>query len=179
MKLLLLLSLIFSFSLFASEENDISDNQIKVLNTVRNIAKTIPDTKGKTYEDTMSAICLTESSAGQNLIGDFHKNVPLTKASLGVMQIQVQTVRYVASQVKKLSWTRSLNDSQIANRLLTDSEFSARVATHYFLLLKHSRKNYMSAISGYNGGITNAPYFEKVTKNLEDIKALKKEKKLS
>ena len=37
----------------------------------------------------------------------------------------------------------------------------------------------MSAISGYNGGMTNTPYFEKVTKSLEDIKALKKEKKLS
>jgi hypothetical protein len=178
LKLLLLLSLIFSFSLFAAE-NDISDDQIKVLNTVRNIAKTIPDAKGKTYEDTISAICLTESSAGQNLIGDFHKNVPLTKASLGVMQIQVQTVRYVASQVKKLNWIHSLNDSQIANRLLTDSEFSARIATHYFILLRHSRKNYMSSISGYNGGMTNTPYFEKVTKSLEDIKTLKKEKKLS
>ena len=178
MKLLLLLSLIFSYSLFAAA-NDVSDDQIKILNAVREIAKTIPDSKGETYEDTMSAICLTESSAGKNLIGDFHKNVPLTKASLGVMQVQVQTVRYVASQVKKLSWVYSLNDSQIANRLLTDSEFSARIATHYFIILKNSRKNYINSVSGYNGGMTNMPYYQRVTKNLEDIKELKKEKKLS
>ena len=106
MKFLLLLSLIFTFSLFAAA-NDVSKEQLQVLNSLRKVAKTIASAKGETYEDTMSAICLTESSAGQNLIGDFHKNIALTKASFGIMQIQVQTVRYVASNVKKLNWITS------------------------------------------------------------------------
>jgi hypothetical protein len=178
LKLFLLLSLLFTLSLFGAS-NDVSNEQIKVLNTVREIAKTIPDAKGQTYEDTMSAICLTESSAGKNLIGDFHKNVPLTKASLGVMQVQVQTARHVASQVKELKWILSLSNSQLADRLLSDTEFSARIATHYFVMLKNSRGDYMHSVSGYNGGMVNRPYYQRVMQNFEDVKELAKEQKLS
>lgn len=178
MKLLLLLSLFLSLSLFGASK-DISNEQLKVLNTVREIAKTIPDAKGNTYEDTMSAICLTESSADKNLVSNLHKNFPVTKASFGVMQVQVQTARHIATQVKDLKWVLSLSNAEIAKHLLSDTEFSARIATYYFVMLKNSREDYMRSVSGYNGGMVNLPYYKRVMHNLEDIKELTKEKKLS
>lgn len=177
MKLFLTMLLIFSFNLLAMDK--FSDDQLQILDTVRKVAKQTPDTNGKTYEDTMSAICLTESSAGANILGDFQKNIPITKASLGVMQVQVQTARYVAQEIKELRWVSKLSDSQIANRLLSDPVFSAKVATHYFILLKKNRKDYMKSISGYNGGFINKPYYERVLKSLDTIKELKEAKKIS
>ncbi|MBU0631455.1 transglycosylase SLT domain-containing protein, partial [bacterium] len=165
---------IFTISLFA-----ISDEQLNTLQIVRDVARTVPADNGETYEDTLSAICLTESSAGKNLIGDFKKNVVLTKASLGVMQVQVATARYVAQRVENLSWVLSLSNAQIANRLLTDIEFSARIAAHYFVILKNTRETYLHSVSGYNGGMTNMPYYSRVMKNLMIINKLKENKKLS
>ena len=174
MKLLLLISFIFTISLFA-----ITDEQLNTLQIVRDVARTVPAKNGETYEDTLSAICLTESSAGKNLIGDFNKNVILTKASLGVMQVQVATARYVAKRVESMSWILSMTNAQIANRLLTDIEFSARVATHYFIILKDTREKYLHSVSGYNGGMVNMPYYSRVMRNLTIINKLKAKKKLS
>ena len=178
MKLLLLLSLFLTLSLFGASK-DVSDEQLLVLNKVREIAKTIPDKNGETYEDTMSAICLTESSAGQNIVGDYRKAKKLTKASLGVMQVQIQTARYIAAKIEELRWVLALNDTQIMERLLSDTEFSARIATYYFVMLQNHRENYIHSISGYNGGMVNTPYYQRVMKNLEDVKELIEEEKLS
>ncbi|WP_345991656.1 transglycosylase SLT domain-containing protein [Sulfurimonas sp. HSL-1716] len=174
MKLLLLVSFIFMTSLFA-----ITDDQLRTLQIVRDVARTVPAKNGETYEDTLSAICLTESSAGKNLIGDFNKNVILTKASLGVMQVQVATARFVAGKVESMSWISSMSNAQIANRLLTDVEFSARIAAHYFVILRDTRKKYLHSVSGYNGGMVNMPYYSRVMKNLTIINKLKENKKLS
>ncbi|HFU74483.1 MAG TPA: hypothetical protein ENK65_02910, partial [Helicobacteraceae bacterium] len=62
-----------------------SPEQLRILQDVRDVARTISDNNGVTYEDTISAICLTESSAGKNVIGDFKPNIVITRASLGVM----------------------------------------------------------------------------------------------
>lgn len=166
LKILSTLFLLF-ISLFA-----VSSEQLQVLQTVRDVARTIPDKSGETYEDTLSAICLTESSAGKNLIGDFKSGVMITKASLGVLQIQVATARYVSKRVPSLQWLLELNDAQIANKLLSDIELSARIAANYLVILKHSRGKYLNMVSGYNGGMTNRPYFNRVMKNMELVKKL-------
>lgn len=145
----------------------LSPEQIKVLQTVRDTARTIPDYKGETYEDTLAAICLTESSAGKNIIGDFKKGIIITKASLGSMQIQVATARYISKRVKTLRWLSTLSDAQIANKLLTDVKTSAQISAYYLTILKKSRKNYFSMVSGYNGGMSNNPYYICVMKNME------------
>ena len=36
----------------------------------------------------------------------------------------------------------------------------------------------MNSISGYNGGMINIPYYQRVMKNMEDIQELKRDKKL-
>ena len=160
--------IIFSLSLSA-----VSEEQLQVLQTVRDVARTVPDHRGETYEDTLSAICLTESSAGKNLIGDFKKGVVITKASLGVLQIQVATARFISTRVKNLSWLGKLSDAQIANKLLTDVELSARLAAHYLALLSKARGEYLKMVSGYNGGMVNHPYYSRVMKNMELVKKLK------
>jgi hypothetical protein len=152
----------------------VSAQQLTVLQTIRDVARSVPDQRGVTYENTLSAICLTESSAGKNLIGDFKSGVIITKASLGALQIQVATARFIARRVDALAWINKLTDAQIANKLLSDVELSARIAAHYLVLLRNSRGNYLQAVSGYNGGMTNLPYYNRVMKNMELVKKLVK-----
>ena len=157
-----ILFLFFTLQLFA-----LSPEQLKVLQIVRDVARTVPDYKGETYENTLAAICLTESSAGQNIIGDFKKGIIITKASLGTMQIQVATARYIGSRIETLKWINSLTDAQIANKLLTDVKTSAQISAYYLTILKKSRKHYFNMISGYNGGFSNSPYYKRVMKNMK------------
>lgn len=162
MRFLSLIVLIF-LSLAA---DGMTSKQLQVLQTVRDVAKSIPDKNGVTYENTVSAICLTESSAGKNTIGDYKHKKSFTKASLGPMQIKVSTARHVSQNVKKLRWLNGLNDVQLAGRLLGDIKLSAQVATHYLVLLQNKRQEHFYAISGYNGGMVNRPYYNRVMKNM-------------
>lgn len=147
--------------------------QLEVLQTVRNVAKSIPDKNGKTYENTLSAICLTESSAGKYTIGDFKQKKSFTKASLGAMQIQVATARHVSRNVKKLRWINDLDDLQLAARLLGDVQLSAKIATHYVILLHEARRNdHFTAVSGYNGGMINHTYYSRVMENMKLVNHL-------
>lgn len=152
----------------------LTPEQISTLQTVRDVARTIPDRSGETYENTLSAICLTESSAGKHIIGDFHKGTKITKASLGPMQIQVATARYIANRVDTLKWLDKQTDREIANLLLTDLKLSASIAAHYIVLLKNRRHDYVKTISGYNGGMENWPYVIRVMKHMKLVKALVK-----
>ncbi|MEA3372769.1 MAG: transglycosylase SLT domain-containing protein [Campylobacterota bacterium] len=164
-----LITILFTFtvSLFA-----VSKEQLTVLQTVRDVARSIPDHSGETYENTLSAICLTESSAGKNLIGDFKKGVVITKASLGVLQIQVATARFISTRVDELAWLNELSDAKLANKLLSDIELSARIAAHYLVILYKARGEYFKMVSGYNGGMTNHPYYARVMKNMKLVKKL-------
>ncbi|MDF1882182.1 transglycosylase SLT domain-containing protein [Sulfurimonas sp. MAG313] len=170
---LFLLILLLTLQLFA-----LSPEQLKVLQTVRDVARTIPDYRGETYENTLAAICLTESSAGKNIIGDFKKGIIITKASLGSMQIQVATARYIAKRIKALTWINTLSDAEIANKLLTDVKTSAQISAYYLTILKKSRKHYFNMISGYNGGMSNNPYYQRVMKNMKFLNKYVKNGKL-
>ena len=156
----------------------LTPEQLKVLQTVRDVARTVPDYKGETYENTLAAICLTESSAGKNIIGDFKKGIVITKASLGVMQIQVATARFLAKRIEELEWINKLSDAQIANKLLTDTKASAQISAYYLTLLKKSRKHYFNMVSGYNGGMVNNPYYKRVMKNIKILDKYVKNGKL-
>ncbi len=170
------LLLLLALSLFGES---MTPKQLHVLQTVRDVAKSIPDKNGNTYENTLSAICLTESSAGKNTIGDFKHKKSFTKASLGPMQIQVSTARHVSQNVKKLRWLNNLSDVQLAGRLLGDIKLSAQVATYYLVLLQNKRQEHFYAISGYNGGFTNRPYYNRVMKNMDVVNHLVSSGKLS
>jgi len=149
-----------------------SNEQIATLQKIRDIAKTLPDRHGETYENTLSAICLTESSAGVNIIGDHRKGNALSKASLGALQIRVKTARYIAKNTASLKWLLKYSDEHIANRLLTDLNLSAQIAANYIIMLKHARHDYLKVISGYNGGFVNFPYYNRVMKNMKIVRSL-------
>ncbi|MFY9143397.1 transglycosylase SLT domain-containing protein [Sulfuricurvum sp.] len=170
------LILLLVMSLFGDA---MTPKQLYVLQTVRDVAKSIPDKNGRTYENTVSAICLTESSAGKYVIGDYKHRKSFTKASLGAMQIQVATARHVSQNVKKLRWLNKLSDVQLAGRLLGDIKLSARIATHYVILLQEQRLDHFYAISGYNGGMVNHPYYNRVMKNMDLVNRLISSGKLS
>ena len=179
MKLISLIILL-SLSLFAKEmQTKMTAKQLHVLQTIRDVAKSIPDKHGTTYENTLSAICITESDAGEDLVGDYHHKKSITKASLGAMQIRVNTVRHVAQYVKKLHWLAKLSDIQIATRLLSDTRLSAKIAAHYVVLLHEQRSNSFHAVSGYNGGMNNHPYYNRVMKNMAIVDRLVSSGKLS
>jgi hypothetical protein len=174
------LIILLTLCVFANNtSNQISPKQLHVLQTVRDIAKSIPDKHGTTYENTISAICLTESDAGDNLVGDYHHKKSITKASLGAMQIRVQTARHVSQYIPKLSWISKLSDIQIAARLLGDVRLSAKVATYYVVLLHEQRSNSFHAVSGYNGGMNNYTYYNRVVKNMAIVDRLVTSGKLS
>jgi hypothetical protein len=173
------ISLLVLFVCASLADNTMTKKQLHVLQTVRDVAKTIPDKHGKTYENTLSAICITESSAGKNTIGDFHNKKSITKASLGPMQVRVSTARHVSQNVKKLSWLNKLTDIQLAARLLGDTRLSAKVAAYYVVLLHNQRGNAFNAISGYNGGMVNHQYYNKIIKNQAVVAQLVSSGKLS
>jgi hypothetical protein len=156
-----------------------TQKQLHVLQTVRDVAKNIHDKNGKTYENTVSAICITESSAGKNTIGDFNKKKSITKASLGAMQMRVSTARHVSQFVPSLKWINKLSDIQIASRLLGDTRLGAKIAAHYVVILHNTRPNQYNAISGYNGGMVNPTYYNKIMKNKEVVAQLVANGKLS
>ncbi|MCW8837617.1 MAG: transglycosylase SLT domain-containing protein [Thiovulaceae bacterium] len=154
---------------------DISDKQLKTLQTVRDIARTISDNKGETYENTLSAICITESSGGIHLLGDIEKGNDITKASLGALQIQLATAKHIAKLTPSLRHLLKLSDNKLATLLLTDVKTSTKIAAHLLVRLKHSREKYYNMVSGYNGGYSNKPYYLRVKKNLHLVYKLVKQ----
>ena len=171
-----LLVFLTSSSLYAK---GISAEQLSTLQSVRDTAKKIPDYKGITYENTLSPICLTESSAGVNLLGDIKKGKSITNASLGPMQIKVQTAKHIAKLTPSLKYLLKYTDERIATILLTDIKTSVKIAAHYLVRLKKSRKKYYYMVSGYNGGWSNRPYYSRVMKNYRTVAMLVKKGRLN
>jgi len=157
---------IFVHSVFA-----LTKKQIDILQTIRDVAKSVPDKRGVTFENTLSAICLVESNAGKKLIGDVKKNVPITKASLGILQIQPPTARFIATKFKRLKFILKMSNYELVNKLVTNIKFSALVAAHYLVWLRNTRKTYYYAVSGYNGGYRNWRYYKRVKRKLKVIKS--------
>ena len=109
------------------------------------------------FPTTIAAICMTESSLGKNR---YNK-----EGSLGLMQLQVDTVRDVIRWFPvSLGWMKTLRDHQIATYLLGNDKLSIKIAS---LLFEWHRKRhgYFGAISRYNGGANNWTYYNKVQKN--------------
>lgn len=149
----------------------LSKSQINVLKEIYSVAKSVDE-----YPSTIAAISLVESSAGLNIIGDWKKDagVSLLTASLGCMQIRLDTCRWIIEVTPSLSKYKKIKDQQLAGLLLTNVRFSALIASHYFKKLRASRKRYYLAVSGYNGGYYNKSYYNRVKKAKIIIDQLKR-----
>ena len=146
MKYLLIISLLLT-SLLA--EVKLSSEQVKVKNLILKIAP-----KYTNYKSTILAIAMTESSLGLMVLGDDSK-------SLGILQLQVPTIRYLISKDKELSFLSNYNDKQIATFVLRNDDLSIILASKLFEFHR-KRHGYFQAISRYNGGKNNVTYYNKV-----------------
>lgn len=143
-------SVIIAFAICSSLFG-LSKSQIQVIEKVKSEAR-----KYTNYPTTIAAICMVESSAGanKNRIGD-------DGTSYGVMQIKVDTVRWLATQWEELRWTKSLSDMDVARMLLTRIDFSVMVASLRFEQVRKYH-GYFKAVSAYNGTYVNYRYVRKV-----------------
>lgn len=163
---ILLLSLFFT----ALQGAVFSEKQLKTLKLVRDIALQYPNKQGETFESTAMAICLTETSAGLMKVGDIGKDPNIFNASLGIMQVRLETAKFLA---QKLNWQEVLqmSDVKLVNKLLGDDEFNATVAVRFIVWLnEYTNYNYFRTVSRYNGGNYNRPYYYRVMKNMDLIR---------
>ncbi|OQX72698.1 MAG: hypothetical protein B6D59_07730 [Campylobacteraceae bacterium 4484_4] len=162
MRILLLLILLLGIL----EARALDMKQIITLKIVKNIALRYPDSQGHTYEKVAMAICMSETHAGKAKFGDKQLlKKGIKQASYGVMQVRLATARFVAKtyRLKEVLW---MNDTQLIKKLMHDIAFNAKIAVLYIVWLHEHSKNSFEAISRYNGGRVNRPYYKKVRKNL-------------
>jgi len=162
--------IIFGFFIGSLNAAIFSDNQIKTLKMVREIALKYPNKTGETFENTAMAICLTETSAGAFKIGDIGKDPNIFNASLGIMQVRLETAKFLAN---KLKWkeVQEMTDVKLVNKLLGDDKFNVTIAVKFIVWLNnYTKHHYFRTVSRYNGGNYNRPYYNRVMKNMQLIK---------
>ncbi len=166
MKVVVLFLLLF----FMAEAKGLDFRQILTLKTVKNVALQYPNKKGETLEETAMAICLAETSGGKVKWGDKQLlRRGIKQASYGIMQVRLATARFVARKYNLID-VKLMSDTQIITKMMHDPIFNARIAVLYLVYLSDTSKSYFEAISRYNGGRVNYPYYNKVQRCLKVIR---------
>lgn len=113
--------------------------------------------------ETLQAMLLQETNGGSSeRIGG--KNLPVSKRSYGLMQVQIVAARSVLQRYPELMERyfpdrtyRSIADKEIISLLLNNDEANVRIAAHHFkLYMQLSKGNWNKAVAAYNMGIGNA-----------------------
>lgn len=162
---------VFMFTTFTSGllGGSLKTHQLDRLKLVKSVALQYPNKKGETFEKTAMSICLTETYAGRIKIGDVGKEPNIFNSSLGIMQVRLETARFIAKKLK-INEVLKLNDVDLVNKLLGDDKFNATIAIRYLVWLNDHTEDYFRTVSRYNGGNSNYPYFSRVMKNMKRIK---------
>lgn len=126
--------------------------------------------RGNTFQSTGVAICLTESSLGRSVLGDI--GLKVTDASIGIMQLRIDTTRFMATKYRELEFINNMSDTHLVNFLIRNREWNARIAGLYFKWCYENYKTYFKAVSLYNGGLKNVKYYNKVIKNRANLRNL-------
>ena len=144
--------------------------QILTLKMVKNIALQYPNKRGETLEETAMAICLAETNGGKVKWGDKQLlKKGIKQASYGIMQVRLQTARFVAKRFY-LSDVLRMGDTELITRMMHDPLFNAKIAVLYLVYLSNTSKSYFEMVSRYNGGRVNHPYFNKIKRCLKIIR---------
>lgn len=171
----ILLILLFAQWLMANNLG-LTTRQVNTIQEIINVSKHIKNKKGESFPKTLAAISLVESSAGINVIGDIPNKdsakINLKKSSLGVIQIRLNTAKWMIKTTNELKKYSKYSDVQLINKLISNNAFSAEIGSYFIVWLSNNRKNYMETVSGYNGGIVNWKYYSKVGKALKIITKL-------
>ena len=141
-----------------------------ILKMVKNVASHYPDNKGRTFEDTAMAICMTETSGGKLNFGDKQLlKKGIKKASYGIMQVRLGTARFVAKAFN-LRDVKNMSDLQLIKKMMHNNLFNAKIGVLYIVWCSNHSKSYFETVSRYNGGRVNHPYYNRVQKNMKLIK---------
>ncbi len=141
-------------------------SQILTLKTVKNVALSYPNKRGETFEKTAMAICMTETSCGKSRFGDKHLlRKGIKKASYGIMQVRLQTARFVG-KAYHLPEVMLRSDVDLIDKLMNDNAFNAKIAVLYLVWLSEHSQSYFETVSRYNGGRSNHPYYNRVQRNM-------------
>ena len=152
---------------YKKEKHQFTRAQIELVNMILIEAKKKPNKFGETFGKTLVYIALAESSLGNNLIGDFKVDVPITKASLGNFQFQVLTIKDLAWAFNDLKWLRDKSEQWIANKLLKDKDFQMEMALWNIKRLSETdfrKDSWEKIVSGWNGGVWNKKYLQNIYK---------------
>ncbi len=164
---------LFIMTAIMIEAQALDMRQILTLKTVKNIALQYPNRRGETFEKTMMAICMAETYGGKVNYGDKQLlKKGIKKGSYGVMQVRLETARFVA-KVFKLMDVDQLSDVELIKKMMRESAFNAKIATLYIVWLSEHSKSYFEMVSRYNGGKVNYPYYNKITKYMAYLKRYK------
>lgn len=160
---------ILIFASSALQATVLKPEQIDTLTLVKEIALRHPDKSGETFAKTAMAICLTETSAGVFKVGDIGRDPNIFKASLGVMQVRLETARFIAEKLD-LQEIKAMSDVKLVNKLLGDDRFNIEVAVQFLVWLSdYTNHDYFRTVSRYNGGNVNHPYYGRVMRNMQLI----------
>lgn len=103
---------------------------------------------------------------------------PLYDSSLGVFQIKPSTAEIMINKYFP-EYKYLLNDkNKLIQKLLSDVEFSANIASSYLIYCYEEAKNrkmwnpYFKTISRYNGGWKNSNYYNNVLKKMKYLEKL-------
>ena len=149
------------------EANTLDIRQLLTLKTVKNIALDYPNKNGTTFEETMMAICMVETSGGEIQYGDRQllKN-GIKKGSYGIMQVRLETARFVAKNFA-LWDVKEMSDVALIKKMMHENTFNIKIATLYIVWLSEHSNSYFEMVSRYNGGKVNHPYFNKIQKYIK------------
>jgi len=165
----LLLSLLISLTIgFAKphHKQHLTTHQKYIIKRIVSFALQLPNKRKETYEKTLSLIAMQESSLGINKIGDISRTRDFRKASYGLFQFQLATVREIAKREPKLRWLLKKSDSWIANKLLRDDDFSIILAVYHIKHLSERYRDWRYIVCAWNGLPKGKPtkYYYKVTR---------------
>jgi len=156
--------------LFITYSHGLNFKQKLILKTVKNVALNYPDKKGRTYEHTAMAICMTETSGGKVNFGDKQLlKRGIKKGSYGIMQVRLATARLVAKSFK-LRNIQNMSDLTLIQNMMHNNLFNAKIGVLYLVWCSNHSKSYFETVSRYNGGKVNHKYYNKVQKNLNLLK---------
>jgi len=147
MKRLVLIFLLVSGSLFAKVY--LTATQLKTKQLILRIAPHY--TK---YSYTILAISMAESSLGLHVLGDDGN-------SIGITQLQVATIRYIAKKDKTLGFLLQYSNAQLTTFILKNDNLAVIITCKLFEYYR-KKYGYFQAISRYNGGTKNIRYYNKV-----------------
>jgi len=145
-------------------------DQLEVAKTAYRIGHSLI-INGESYEKTLAAIALVESSLGRDRIGD-HGN------TFGLTHFSLDRAREIIDASAYLNGLKETSDDQLKNILQTNDEVNMILCGLNFKLNFARFKSYVKAIKAHNGYIpgkfNNKVYYEKIINAIRVIKKLKK-----